>query len=62
MNQEINVYRAKLRHPVGPTGCLKLQVICRKRATNYRVFHREMTQKDKASYGSSPPFTYINTK
>jgi len=37
-----------------PIGCLKLQVILRKRAT--RALLRKMTCKDKASYGSSPPF------
>ena len=36
-------------------GCLTLQVIFRRRATNYRALLRKMTQKDKASYGSSPP-------
>jgi len=38
-----------------PIGCLKLQVISRKRVTNYRAHLRNMTYKDKASYGSSPP-------
>jgi len=38
-----------------PIGCLKLQVIYRKRATNYRALLRKTTHKDKASYGSSPP-------
>ena len=38
-----------------PTGCLKLQVIFRKEATNYRALLREMTCEDKASYGSSLP-------
>jgi len=38
-----------------PIGCLKLQVIFRKRATNSRALWRKMTSKDKASYGSSPP-------
>ena len=38
-----------------PIGCLQLQVIFRKRATNYRALLRKMTCKDKASYGSSPP-------
>jgi len=38
-----------------PIGCLKLQFIFRKRATNYRALLRKMTHKDKASYGSSPP-------
>jgi hypothetical protein len=37
-----------------PIGCLKLQVIFRKRATNYRALLRKMTCKDKASYESSP--------
>jgi len=36
-------------------GCLKLQVIFCKRATNYRALLRKMTYKDKASYESSPP-------
>jgi len=38
-----------------PIGCLKLQVNFRKRAIQYRALLREMTYKDKASYGSSPP-------
>jgi len=38
-----------------PIGCLKLQVIFRKSAINYRALLRKMTYKDKASYGSSPP-------
>jgi len=37
-----------------PIGFLKLQVIFRKRATNYRALLRKMTYEDKASYGSSP--------
>ena len=40
-----------------PIGCLKLQVIFRKRATNYRALLREMIYEDKASYVSSPPCT-----
>ena len=32
-----------------PTGFLKLQVIFRKRATDYRALWRKMTYKDKAS-------------
>jgi len=36
-----------------PIGCLKLQVIVRKRAANYRALLRKMTCKDKASYASS---------
>jgi len=36
-------------------GCLKLQVIFRKRATNYRVRLRKMTYKDQASYDSTQP-------
>ena len=35
-------------------GCPKLQVIFRKRATNYRDPLRKMTYKDKASYESLP--------
>jgi len=38
-------------------GCLKLQVIFRKRATNYRALLREKTYKDKASCDSTPPCT-----
>jgi len=38
-----------------PIGSLKLHVIFRKRATNYRALLLEMTCKDKASNGSSPP-------
>ena len=36
-------------------GCLKLQVIFRQRATNYRALLRKITYKDKASYDSTPP-------
>jgi len=38
-----------------PIRCLKLQVIYRKRATNYRALLRKMTCKNKASYGFWPP-------
>jgi len=38
-----------------PIGCLKLQVIFRKRATKYRALLQKMTCKDKASYDSTPP-------
>jgi len=38
----------------------KLQVIFRKRATNHRVLLQKMTYKDKASYGSSPPYSKQN--
>jgi len=38
-----------------PIGCLKLQVIFRKRATNYRALLRKMTYEAKASYASPPP-------
>ena len=48
-----------LCHPVGqesrPLGCLKLKVIFRQKATNYRALLRKMTHKDKASYGFLPP-------
>jgi len=36
-------------------GCLKLQVIFRKRATNYRALLWKTTYEDKASYDSTPP-------
>ena len=36
-------------------GCLKLQVISRKRATNYRALLPKMTYADQASYESTPP-------
>ena len=36
-------------------GCLKLQAIFRKTATNYRALSRKITYKDTASYGSLPP-------
>jgi len=35
----------------------QVQVIFRKRATNYRALLRKMTQKDKAFYDSMPPCT-----
>ena len=38
-----------------PIECLKLQVIFRIRATDYRALLRKMTYKDKVSYVSSPP-------
>jgi len=44
-----------------PIGCLKLQVIFRKRATNYRALFREMTYKDKASHGCSPPCNVLSS-
>ena len=40
-----------------PIGCLELQVIFCKRATNYRALLRKMTYEDKASYASTPPCT-----
>ena len=38
-------------------GCLKLQVIFRKRAINYRALLRKITYQNKAPYGSSAPCT-----
>jgi len=38
-------------------GCRQLQVIFRKRATNYMALVQKMTYKDKASFASSPPCT-----
>ena len=43
-----------------PIGCLKLQVIFHKRATDYRALLRKMTSEDKAPYESSPPCTLIH--
>ena len=40
-----------------PLGCLELQVIIRKRATNHRSLLRKMTYKGKVSCGSSPAHT-----
>jgi len=42
-----------------PIGCLKLQVIFRRRANNYRAVLREMTYTGKASNGSLPPCMYM---
>jgi len=38
-------------------GCLKLQSLPEKRATNYGAISREMTYENKATYASSPPCT-----
>ena len=48
-----------IQHHTGwsrPIRCLKLQIIFRKRATNYRARLRKMTYRDKASRDSSPPY------
>jgi len=42
-------------------GCLKLQVILRERATNYRALLRNTTYEDKAFYDSTPPCTRLIT-
>jgi len=42
-----------------PSGCLKLQVLFRKRATNYRALLWKMTYEDKASYDSTPPCSKV---
>ena len=42
-----------------PKDALSLQVIFRKRATNYRALLRKMIYKDQASYGSMPPCNSI---
>jgi len=39
-----------------PIGCLKAQIISRKRATNYRALLRKTSHEDKISCGSSPPW------
>jgi len=40
-------------------GCLKLQVIFRKSASNYRALLRKMTYEDKASCDSTPLCIYL---
>ena len=40
-------------------GCLKLQVIFRTRATNYRALLRKMTYEDKASSDFTPPCSSV---
>ena len=40
-------------------GCLELQVIFRKKATNYSALLWTTTYKDKTSYGSPPPCIQI---
>jgi len=42
-------------------GCLKLQLIFRKRATNYGALLQKITCKDKASYVSTPPCMTVST-
>ena len=42
-----------------PIGCLKLKVIFRERATNYRALLLKMTWKDHVSYGSLSPCTVV---
>ena len=42
-------------------GCLKLQVIFCKRATNYRALLRKVAYEDKPSYASSPPCIQIHS-
>ena len=39
-------------------GCLKLQVIFRKRATNYGALLQKMIYKHKASYDSTPLYRH----
>jgi len=47
-------YHAQITVWRRPIGCLKLQVVFRKRATNYRALMRKVTYKDKAFYHSTP--------
>jgi len=53
----VGTLRPKGRYRVAKT--LMLQVIFRKRATNYRARLRKMSYKDKASCGSSAPCTLL---
>jgi len=41
-----------------PIGCLKSQIVFHKRTTDYRALVWKMTNTDKASHASSPPFTF----
>ena len=41
-------------------GCLKLQVILRKKATNYMVLLRKMTYEDQASHDSMLPCSMLH--
>jgi len=43
-----------------PTGCLKLHICFRKRATSYRALLRRMIYKDQASYGSWAPYMLLD--
>jgi len=54
----INGFTIEWRNPI---GCLKLQVIVRKRATSYRALLRKMTYKDKASFESLSLCMYTRT-
>ena len=42
-------------------GCLKLQVMFRKRATNYRALLQKTTCEDMAPYDPTPPCTSVYT-
>ena len=44
-----------------PIGCLKLQVIFRKKAANYGALWRKRTYDDKASNDSTPPCTVFES-
>jgi len=63
-NQLIETYAYTYSHSrwQWPTGGLKLHVIFRKRATNCKALLRKIIYKDKASYGSWPPWIYVHTK
>jgi len=57
----ISYLRLYIFHPIScigwrsPIGCLKLQVIFRKSATNHRFFWRQMSYSNEASQDSTPP-------
>ena len=57
--QDTSIYILRRDIPTGwrrPIGCRKSQVIFCKRATNYRALLLKMTNKDKASYDSTPSY------
>jgi len=58
MSTHIHIYTGWRR----TTGCLKMQVIFCKRATNYRALLQKMTYIDKVSYESWPPCTHLVLK
>jgi len=58
----VHVPMVYMTHDTGWRGLIgspKLQIIFNKRATKYRALLQKITNKDKTSYGSSPPCVYV---